>query len=275
MCRWLAYSGSPIPIEEVLFKPAHSLVIQSLKARNAPETTTNGDGIGVGWYARGPEPRLYRSTNPAWNDRNLREIAAEVESPLFLAHVRSSTGGAVQQSNCHPFRHGKWLFMHNGEIHGFPQVKRDLMLAVAPELYTAIEGTTDSELMFYLALTFGLEKEPPQAIAKMVGLVEKVGRTHGIEHAIDMTLAIADGRRIWFFRYSSAGKSGTLFYSTDIRELRKLYPDVPRFKAVGDETRMVVSEPFVDLPGAWQEVPEATWGVIQDGADEVHAFVPA
>jgi predicted glutamine amidotransferase len=275
MCRWLAYSGSPIPIEEVLFKPAHSLVIQSLKARQAPDTTTNGDGIGVGWYGRSPEPRLYRSINPAWNDRNLREIAAEVESPLFLAHVRSSTGGAVQQSNCHPFRNGRWLFMHNGEIHGWLQVKRDLAMAVDPALFAAIEGTTDSELMFYLALTFELEKDPPGAIAKMVGFVEKTGKAHGIPHAIDMTLAIADGVRVWFFRYSSAGKSGTLFFSNDIRELRKLYPDVPRFKQLGDETRMVVSEPFVDLPGAWIEVPESTWGVIQEGEDETHAFAPA
>jgi len=273
MCRWLAYAGSPIPIEEVLFKPAHSLVIQSLKARNAPATMTNGDGIGVGWYGRGGDARLYRSTNPAWNDRNLKELAADVESKMFLAHVRSSTGGAVQQTNCHPFRFGKWLFMHNGEIHGWLQVKRDLAMAVDATLYTSIEGTTDSELMFYLALTFGLEKDPPGAIAKMVVLVEKVVRTHGIEKAIQMTLAIADGVRIWFFRYASPGcKPGSLYFSTDIRELRKLYPDVPRFKTVSDETRMVVSEPFVDLPGAWQEVPESTWGVIQEGEDEVHSF---
>jgi glutamine amidotransferase len=275
MCRWLAYSGSPLPIEEVLFKPAHSLVIQSLHARQAQTTPTNGDGIGVGWYSRGAEPRLYRSTNPAWNDKNLREIAAEVESSLFLAHVRSSTGGAVQQTNCHPFRFGKWLFMHNGEIHGWLQVKRDLAMSVDPTLYTSIEGTTDSELMFYLALTFGLERDPPGAIAKMVGFVEKVGRTHGIEKAIQMTLAISDGLRIWFVRYASPGcTAGTLFFSTGIRELRKLYPDVPRFQQVSDETRMVVSEPFVDLPGAWQEVPESTWGVIQEGEDEVHVFAP-
>ena len=275
MCRWLAYSGSPIPLDEVLFKPAHSLVIQSLKARNAT-TTTNGDGIGVGWYGRTGEPRLYRSTNPAWNDRNLREIASEVESGLFFSHVRSSTGGAVQQTNCHPFRYRNWLFMHNGEIHGWLQVKRDLAMAVDAALYTSIEGTTDSELMFYLALTFGLEKDPPGAIAKMVGLVEKVAKTHGIEKAIQMTLAITDGKRIWFFRYASPGCTpGTLNFSTDIRELRKLYPDVPRFKEVSDDTRMVVSEPFVDLPGAWQEVKPGTWGVIQEGEDMVHAVVPA
>jgi len=271
MCRWLAYSGTPIPVEEVLFKPAYSLVLQSLHARSSL-TTTNGDGFGMGWYGHSGSPRLYRSTNPAWNDRNLRELAAEVESPMFFAHVRSSTGTSVQQTNCHPFRHGKFLFMHNGEISGWAQVKRDLAMAVEPGLFTSIEGTTDSEMMFYLALTFGLEKDVPEAIARMVGLVEKVGKAHGIERPICMTLAIGDGTRIWFFRYASDGKAPTLYFSTDIRELRKLYPDIPRFRTVGDDTRMVVSEPFVDLPGAWQEVPQSSWGVIQEGEDRVHGF---
>jgi predicted glutamine amidotransferase len=271
MCRWLAYSGSPIFVEEVLFKPAHSLVLQSLHARDSV-TTTNGDGFGMGWYGRAPGPLLYRSTNPAWNDRNLRELSSEVESPLFFAHVRSSTGTSVQQTNCHPFRHGKFLFMHNGEINGWAQMKRDLAMAVEAALFTAIEGTTDSEMMFYLALTFGLEKDVPGAIAKMVGFVEEVGRKHNVDCPMCMTLAIADGARIWFFRYSSDGKAPTLYYSTDIRELRKLYPDIPRFQTVSDETRMVVSEPFIDLPGAWQEVPQSSWGVIQEGEDQVHGF---
>src|SRR5205814_7781292 len=137
MCRWLAYSGSPIFVEEVLFKPAHSLVLQSLHARDSV-TTTNGDGFGMGWYGRAPGPLLYRSTNPAWSDRNLRELSSEVESPLFFAHVRSSTGTSVQQTNCHPFRHGKFLFMHNGEINGWAQMKRDLAMAVEAGLFTAI-----------------------------------------------------------------------------------------------------------------------------------------
>src|SRR4029079_1035691 len=132
-----------------------------------------------------------------------------------------------QQTNCHPFRHGQFLFMHNGEINGWHQVKRDLAMAGSPELFTAIEGTTDSEMMFYLALTFGLEKNVPEAIARMVGLVEKVGKTHNIPCPMCMTLAIADGKRIWFFRYASDGRAPTLFFSTDIRELRKLYPDIP------------------------------------------------
>lgn len=271
MCRWLAYSGSPIPLDEVLFKPKHSLVVQSLKSRKGLEPT-NGDGFGIGWYGKAAEPRLYRSTSPAWNDRNLRELAADVESGMFLAHVRASTGTAVQQTNCHPFRYGKWLFMHNGQIHGFTQLKRQLALAVDASLYAAIEGTTDSEMMFFLALTFGLDKDPPGAIARMVALVEDEARKAGIDKAVQMTLGISNGSRLWVFRYSSEGQSRSLFYSTDIKTLRKLYPDIPRFKSVAEETRMVVSEPFVDLPGAWNEIPESTYGIVANGETQLYPF---
>ena len=274
MCRWIAYSGSPIPLDEVLFKPQHSLVVQSLKSRKGLEPT-NGDGFGVGWYGKAGAPRLYRSTSPAWNDRNLRELSAEVESGMFLAHVRASTGTAVQQSNCHPFRYGQWLFMHNGLINGFAKMKRDLAVAVDAALFPGIEGTTDSEMMFFLALTFGLEKDPPAAIARMVALVEREGRRLGIDNPMQMTLGISDGKRLWVFRYSTEGKSRSLFYSTDIKTLRKLHPDIPRFKTVSDETRMVVSEPFIDLPGAWNEIPESTYGVVVDGRDEFLPFRPA
>ena len=273
MCRWLAYSGSPITLDEVLFKPANSLVVQSLKSQKGVETT-NGDGFGVGWYGRTPEPRLYRSTSPAWNDRNLRELAADVKSGLFLAHVRASTGTAVQQTNCHPFRYRNWLWMHNGLINGFAQARRELLLAVDASLFPSIEGTTDSELMFFLALTMGLEKDPPGAVARMVGFVETVCKRHGVEHPMQMSLAASDGRDLWFFRYSTERKSRSLFYSTDIVALRKLYPDVAQFKAVSDETRLVVSEPFSDLEGAWNEVPEGTCGRVREGEDTFTPFAP-
>ena len=155
MCRWIAYTGSPVLIEDLLYTPTNSLIVQSLHARLGVEPT-NGDGFGVGWYDS-DGPGLFRSTEPAWNDRNLRELAGHVRSAVVVAHVRASTGTAVQQTNSHPFRHGNWLWMHNGAIASFPAVKRELLLAVDPELFPDIEGTTDSELFFYLALTYGLE----------------------------------------------------------------------------------------------------------------------
>jgi predicted glutamine amidotransferase len=273
MCRWLAYSGTPVLLEELLYKPAHSLIDQSLHSRLGVETT-NGDGFGVGWYGDADAPAVFKSIEPAWNDRNLRELAGHIRSGLVFAHIRASTGTPVQQTNCHPFRHGRWLWMHNGSIAQFHDVKRELMLAVDPALYPDVEGSTDSEAFFFLALTLGLEDDPPAAVEKAVGVIERVGRRNDIEHPIQMTVATSDGDRVWAFRYSSEGKSRSLFYSTRVSTLREQYPDNPLFHELSDETRLVVSEPLGDLVGAWNEVPESTYGVIQSGQDELHCFTP-
>ena len=273
MCRWLAYSGSPIRLEELLVKRDRSLIDQSLHSRLGA-TTTNGDGFGVGWYDDSGTPRLYRSTHPAWNDRNLRELAAGVSSPLFFAHIRASTGSAIQETNTHPFRHGQWLWMHNGAIREFPSVRRELLLAVDDSLFSSIEGTTDSEAMFYLALTFGLENDPVGAVARMIGLVEEVGRAHDVPHPIQMTVATTDGRTIWAFRYSSEGQSRSLFFSTRMDALKAVHPELAELAGLSDETRVVVSEPLGDLSGAWNEVPESHVGIVQPGADELLPFAP-
>lgn len=273
MCRWLAYSGTPVLIQELLYEGHHSLIDQSLHSRLGAETT-NGDGFGVGWYGVGQEPGLFHSVEPAWNDRNLRELAAHVRSPLVFAHIRASSGTAVQQTNCHPFRHGRFLWMHNGSIKDFQRVKRDLVFAVDPVLYPVIEGATDSETLFFLALSFGLEEDPPAAVARAIGLVEETGHGHGIEHPFQGTIATTDGTRIWAFRYSSEGETRSLYYSTNVEVLRALYPGNPRLHGVGDESRLVVSEPLGDLLGVWNEVPEASYGVVQPGSDELRPFAP-
>jgi predicted glutamine amidotransferase len=273
VCRWLAYSGSPILLEELLYGPKNSLIVQSLHSRLGAEET-NGDGFGVGWYGAQEKPAVFRSVEPAWNDRNLHALAGHISAGMVFAHIRASTGSPVQQTNCHPFRHGRWLWMHNGLIHDFHTVKRDLVLAIDPELYPEIEGTTDSETLFHLALTFGLQEDPPMAVQRAIGLVETVGRRSGVEYPFQGTIATTDGECIWAFRYSSEGKSRSLFFSTDVRTLRAMYPENELLRKVDDESRLVVSEPLGELEGAWNEVPESSWGVIQPGQDEMHPFVP-
>ena len=141
MCRWMAYSGDPILAEELLFRPTHSIIDQSLHSRMGA-TTTNGDGFGIGWYGEGLEPAVFKSIEPAWNDRNLREIAGQVRTPVFLP-----TSGHRPVRLCsaqyHPFR-DRWLWMHNGALRDFHHTKRDLLMAVDPVLYPDIEGSTDS-----------------------------------------------------------------------------------------------------------------------------------
>ena len=179
MCRWLAYTGSPCRWARAVQGAPFPDRPESLHARLGA-TTTNGDGFGLGWYARPAPgslepPFRYRSVHPAWNDRNLREAARAIHSSLFVAHIAPPpTAGA--ETNCHPFRHGNWLFVHNGLIRDFPLLRRDLMLMIAPAYFGSLEGSTDSELMFLLALSFGLEDDPLPALARMVGAVEETGR---------------------------------------------------------------------------------------------------
>ena len=273
MCRWLAYTGSPVLLTQVLYTPVHSLIDQSLHSRLGAETT-NGDGFGVGWYDAAPTPGVFRSIEPAWNDQNLRELAGHVSSHLFFAHIRAAIGSAVQQTNCHPFRQGRWLFMHNGFIDGFAAIKRDLVLAVDESLFPEIKGTADTEVLFYLALTLGLEDDPPDAVARAIGFVEACGRAQGVQYPFQGTIATSDGENLWVFRYSSQGKSRSLFFTRDVRMLRQQYPDREILREVSDDMRLVVSEPIGDLPGAWIEMPEASYGVVTKGGDQLLPFAP-
>ena len=271
MCRWLGYSGDPLLLEMLILKPEHSLIDQSL-ASHSGATTTNGDGFGIGWYGQRETPGVYKGIQPAWNDGNLRDLSAHIESSLFLAHVRATTGTAVQQNNCHPFRHGKWLFVHNGLIRGFPRVRRDLALAIDPELFPLIVGTTDSEIMFFLALTFGLEKDPVSSLEEMVGFVEGTCGEHGIEYPLQLSVGLTDGERILAVRYSSEGKSRSLYHSTSMKALQAIYPHLEDFSA---DARVIVSEPLGELKEAWEEIPESTAVIVDGGAVEIRPFAPS
>jgi glutamine amidotransferase len=275
MCRWMAWFGQPLPLEELLFKTQHGIVDQALHARMGAEPT-NGDGFGVGWYdALGGGPGVYRSVAPAWSDPNLRELAAHVASPLFLAHVRAAIGSPVQETNCHPFRRGRWLFVHNGYLEGFRALRRDLMLAVAPELFADIHGSTDTEVLFHLALTLGLEEDPIAAMERTVGLVEDYAGRHGIEDAVQGSFGISDGETLWAVRYASNGHARSLFVSADVDTIRDLHRDNPRLQQLGADDRVIVSEPFSDLPGLWEPVDESSaLTVRRGGVCEQRPFLP-
>ena len=156
--------------------------------------------------------------------------------------------------------------MHNGAIREFPLVKRELAFAVDPSLYAEIEGSTDSELFFYLALTFGLEDDPPLAVERAVGLIEETGRRHGVEHPIQMTRRDDRRRQHLGVPLLERGQLAVaLLQHGACDTLRHQYPDNPVLHELSDESRLVVSEPLGDLAGAWNEVPESSWGVVQAG----------
>jgi predicted glutamine amidotransferase len=257
MCRRMAWLGQPVLIEELLFNTEHGIVDQSLHARMGAEPT-NGDGFGLGWYGTGDGPALYRSVSPAWADANLRELAAHVESPLFLAHVRAAIGSPVQQTNCHPFRRGRWLFVHNGFLAEFHELRRELMLAIDPALFGDLQGSTDTEVVFHLALTFGLERDPVGALETAVGVIEEAARRRGIAGAVQASFGVPDGTSLWAVRYATEGPARSLIASADADAVRRLHPDHPRFQRLSADDRLIVSEPFSDLPGVWREIPQGT-----------------
>ncbi len=160
MCRWMAWLGQPVLIEELLFNTPHGIVDQSLHARMGAEPT-NGDGFGLGWYGEHEEPGLYREVRPAWSDENLRHLCRHIRSHLFFAHVRASTGTPTTRPNCHPFAYGRWLFMHNGQIGDWAPIRRKVEALIPDAFYQSRIGTTDSEAVFLAILVRARRRAVP------------------------------------------------------------------------------------------------------------------
>ncbi|MBO6837127.1 MAG: class II glutamine amidotransferase [Alphaproteobacteria bacterium] len=238
MCRWLAYWGPPLFLEDLVAKPDHSLIHQSLHAAEA-KTETNGDGFGLGWYGERPEPGLYREILPAWNDENLKHLSAQIRSRLFFAHVRASTGTATTRANCHPFAYGRWLFMHNGQIGGYGLIRRKLEQMLPDEYYTCRHGTTDSELVFLLALSLGLDADPVGAMGESLAIVRRAMAEAGITDPLRFTAVLSDGNRIFAFRCASDALAPTLYYT-----------------GAGSAAMTLVSEPLDTDRPRWTAVPQ-------------------
>ncbi|MEO5732521.1 MAG: class II glutamine amidotransferase [Rubrivivax sp.] len=237
MCRLAAYLGQPLFLEELIAKPRHSLMRQSLHADRA-KMQTNGDGFGIGWYGDRDEPGVYREVMPAWSDDNLLALSQTLRSRLFFAHVRAATAGGIARQNCHPFRHGRYLFMHNGQIGGYAQLRRTLECMLPDELFATRRGATDSELLFLLALA-RIERGAEMADAVLAVLRDVAALMHerDLEAALRFTAVLSDGDRLIAFRIASDGQPPSLF-------LRRC-----------ERGTIVASEPLCDAQPGWEAVP--------------------
>ncbi|MCD9150017.1 class II glutamine amidotransferase [Pseudophaeobacter flagellatus] len=257
MCRWAAYLGSPIFLEDIISRPGHSLVAQSQEATEC-KTSTNGDGFGVAWYDRKAEPGLYRDVYPAWSDTNLRALAHPVQSGLFLSHVRASTGSAISRNNCHPFAVGRWSFMHNGQVGGFERFRRYADMCIPDELYSHRKGATDSEVLFLLALKEGLDQNPLFALERAVAKLEALSRNRGTTPHMRLSVALSDGERLYAARYSSDHIAPSLYYRwSDTRQ-----------------GWAVVSEPLEQEQDGWHQLPPGGFLTLSDRGSEVTDFAP-
>lgn len=207
MCRFLAYAGQrALCVADLVKKPRNSLINQSRTIRGE-RRRLNADGFGLGWYnpPLGPEPAVYRSIQPAWNNRNLDHFIEKTAASLFIAHIRASTVGLVGQVNCHPFNYGPYLFAHNGTLFHFDQLKRALLQQLPEHLFLSIEGTTDSECLFYLILSF-LERPYSTlegAVCQAIDWVRFQQEALGAEHYSCLNMVITDGESVVASRVST------------------------------------------------------------------------
>jgi predicted glutamine amidotransferase len=272
MCRFLLYLGEPLPLELLLCHPINSLVRQSFNSES--QTTVNGDGFGVAWYADGiAEPGVFKCITPAWNNRNLMHLSRVTRSGCVLAHVRAASPGmAVTETNNHPFIAGCFAFMHNGGVARFDLLRRPLQQTLTDTAYRVIEGTTDSEHLFALFLDCyrNTDNDDPteslaEALYKTVQTTLDLARRHRIEGRTTMNLAVSDGTRAAAVRFATGDPAAatTLFchvgrrYVYENGTCRMVEPD----SASG--TVIVASERLSGDPG-WETVPVNSMVVIDE-----------
>jgi glutamine amidotransferase len=278
MCRFIGYIGEPILMDDLLFKPKNSLINQSVRAHETDEPL-NGDGFGIGWYIHelGPEPARFVSVRPAWNDANLKSMAPKILAPCFFAHVRAASTSDVNEYNCHPFTYKEFLFMHNGDILGFKNIKRDIRESLPDDLYNMIDGDTDSEHLFALFIA-EMEKMniPGDVGAEQMAL--------GLERAIQVTrdfkkrknitdidyvnVAITNGKDLLASRYISDPKQ---------EPLSLYYSEGSAYRCHDGECRMenhsekkavlLVSEKLTSYRSDWQHIPANSFVMVDRNLD--------
>ena len=255
MCRWIAYLGEPTTPDRFLFETEYCLVAQSQAARKSV-ATVNGDGFGLGWYERERTPGVFRDVLPMWGDENLRSIAQQIRPSTFMAHVRAATDTATIRLNCHPFSYEHFLFMHNGQIGGYPRVRRQLERQLEDRYYGSREGSTDSELIFLLLLQLGAAHNFVGAAQALINEVETIQSNAGEEAPFKFTAAFTDGEKLHAIRYSTDDNPPTLFY---------------RHREQGS---MVVSEPLDDQVQQWISLLKSHTLTVERGAEPTPQALP-
>ncbi len=270
--------ADPIQLCHLVTRPAHSIINQAFDSRLRLDATraVNGDGFGVGWYDStrdaelGDAPCIFTSVTPAWNNQNLQRIAEKIKSPLVFAHVRASTAGALSETNCHPWRYGRLMWMHNGQISDFSRIKRRVLAALPEPLFLFPQGHTDSEFAFAVFLSHlgdPLQTDPfsykelRDAMLATIRDFNAWASQAGIREPSLMNFCVTDGESIICTRYVSSKSdqaaslyfsSGTSFYEHSPGAYRMVKTD-KREKII-----VVASEPLTFEKADWMEIPTNT-----------------
>lgn len=218
MCRLFGYIGNSIRLDKLLYKQEHSLYHQSFNPLELKSGVVCADGVGVGWYDEAGKSFIYRNTVPLWNDPNLKELSQYVKSACTVGYVRlAGTGEPLDISNCQPFRSGKLLFVHNGEISSFPQtLYRPIRDRLSDSAYNLIKGMTDSEHIF--ALFVDIFQSSPNstllsALRATLQTLTQLAQKH--DTSLSTNLIVSDGQAVVAVRYAYQTQAPTLYWSCD------------------------------------------------------------
>lgn len=272
MCRLMAYKGTPIIIDKLLYQPKNSLINQSFHAREIEEPL-NGDGFGVGWYVPdlNYEPITFVSVNPAWSNRNLRNLAPKIKTDCMIAHVRAASVGDVSESNCHPFQFKNLLMAHNGGVEQFTKIKRHMRTPLTDELYNWINGQTDSQHIFAFMLNELFKNHKSVSPEAVVDAFEhtftelkKLMAEYGITEPAYLNMVVTNGLFLVGTRYCTDPKEEplTLYHSEGSRFV--VEDGITRMEAPEDDDQavLVVSERLTDDPN-WTMIPPNHFVIVE------------
>ena len=261
MCRFVLYLGPRTRLSSLIVEPGHSLIRQSTSSREREEPL-NGDGFGIGWYANefAAEPAVFRSITPAWNNRNLQNLARVVASDCVIAHVRAATqSSGVNEANCHPFRWRRFLCVHNGDVGDFRLVRRKLLASVGDEAFGNVYGSTDSEHFFALFIDSWLGSDEPdpalrmaRSLARAIDRALELVRTEGAGSPRYLNVAITDGEHAVVSRFTDdpdAAPESLYHYDGP------LYAPLPDQPAGAARYSVTVSSERLTADAGWTEVP--------------------
>lgn len=264
MCRFALYLGPPITISSLVTEPEHSIIHQSFHSRERDEPL-NGDGFGVAWYAPDldADPALLKDVTPAWNNENLRQVARVTRSECILVHIRAASPGLpVNYLNCHPFAWQNFAFMHNGDVAGFREVRRQVGQRYSDEIFSMVRGTTDSEHLFGLFAErlrdHSVEVDVHIMADALAGAIDDMmAHVNGVDtdETTYLNLAVTDGSRAVVCRYvdDPSCRAHSLYFNCGAR-YRCVDGICEMQPATGDGAVLVASEPL-SSNGDWQKVP--------------------
>ena len=272
MCRLMAYKGTPIIMDKLLYQPKNSLVNQSINAKEIEEPL-NGDGFGIGWYVPEVnfEPATFVSVNPAWSNRNLRNLAPKMQTECMIAHVRAASVGEVSEANCHPFQYKNILMAHNGGVEEFPKIKRKLREGLNDEMYNWIKGQTDSEHIFAYLINTLITQHKTVGIDEVVSSFEttfsflkKLMKETGITEAGYLNMVFTNGLFIVATRYCTDPEWDplTLYHSEGSRFV--VEDGNTRLEAPEDDDQavLIVSEKLTD-DANWTMIPNNHFVIVE------------